>query len=282
MLGLTLEGGAARTVFSCGVMDELLREGIMADCIVGVSAGISFGVSYASGQIGRNLKLATEFMPDKRYMGIRHLINPKNRSLYNLDFVFYEVPEHLLPFDYDAFAQYWGKVFGVVSNIETGTVEYPQIPRTDHKCMYLRASCALPVLFPVINIDGKKYMDGGIMDSIPFKKAISEGCDKNIVILTRERGYRKETDRTTKYAAWRFRKYKAFSEAILSRAERYNQTLKELEELEEQGKVFVFRPSNIKGIGRTEAHKEVLRRLYEQGEECARNRMSELKQYLNS
>lgn len=281
MLGLTLEGGASRTVFSCGVMDVLLEEGIKADCVVGVSAGISFGVSYASGQIGRNYRLATEFMPDKRYMGAPHLLNPKNRCFYNLDFVFYEVPEKLLPFDYEAFWAYPGKIFGVVTNIETGCAEYVEIPRDDHKNKYLRASCALPILFPIIEIDGKKYMDGGITDSIPYKKAMEEGCDKNIVILTRETGYKKTTDKSTEFAAHKFRKYEKFAEKLLSRADRYNKNVAELEQLEREGKVFVFRPDDTSGIGRTESDPEVLKGLYMKGMECARARMPELREYLN-
>lgn len=279
MLGLTLEGGASRSVYSCGILDVLLEESIIADCIVGVSAGISFGISYASGQHGRNLRLATEFMPDKRYMGVRHLLNRKNRSLYNLDFVFYEVPEKLLPFDYDAFAKYPGKVFGVLTDIETGEPEYVEIPRDDHQCTYLRASCALPILFPVFEINGHKYMDGGIVDSIPFRKAMDEGCDKNIIILTREAGYRKTTDRSTTIAARKFKKYEKFSEALLGRADMYNRKIAELEQLEREGKVFVFRPDNIQGIGRTESNPEVLKMLYDKGMNDARMRMTELKEY---
>lgn len=280
MLGITLEGGASRTVFSCGVLDVLLEEGIIADCFVGVSAGISFGVSYVSGQIGRNLRLATEFMPDKKYMSPRHMLNPKNRSIYNLDYVFYEVPEHLLPFDYDAFAKYPGKVFAVLSNIETGLAEYPQIPRDDHKFMYLRASCALPMLFPVITIDGKRYMDGGITDSIPYKKAADEGCDKNIIILTRSKGYRKHVERTDELAAHKFRKYPEFSRALLTRAERYNNTIDELAALEKEGKVFIFRPDNIDGVKRTESDPTVLKKLYEKGYDEGRKRLAELREYL--
>ena len=282
MLGLTLEGGASRTVFSCGVLDVLLEEGIIADCFVGVSAGISFGVSYASGQIGRNLRLATDFMPDKKYMSPRHMLNPKNRSIYNLDYVFYEVPEHLLPFDYDAFARYPGKVLAVLSNIDTGLAEYPEVPRGDHKFMYLRASCALPMLFPIITIDGKRYMDGGITDSIPYKKAINEGCDKNIIILTREEGYRKHIERTDEIAAHKFRKYPAFSTALLTRAERYNETIEELAALEKEGKVFIFRPDTTKGIRRTESDRRVLKGLYDKGYAEGKRRISELREYLEN
>lgn len=280
MLGLTLEGGASRTVFSCGVMDVLLEENIIADCFVGVSAGISFGVSYVSGQIGRNLKLATDYMPKKKYMSPIHLLNPKNRSIYNLDYVFRKVPQKLLPFDYDAFAKYPGKVYAVVSNIKTGKAEYCEVPRDDYNFMYLRASCALPILFPVIKINKKKYMDGGIIDSIPYKKAMEEGCDKNIIILTREKGYVKHTDKATEFAARKFRKYPEFSKALLTRADRYNETEAELSRLEKNGEVFIFRPDSTEGISRTESDPKVLKMLYDKGYNQARARLSELKKYL--
>lgn len=280
MLGLILEGGASRTVYSCGVMDVLMKEKIIADCIVGVSAGISFGVSYASGQYGRNLRLATEFMPSKKYMGIAHLLNPKNRSLYNLDYAFYEVPERLLPFDYEAFAAYPGKVFAGVTNLDTGEAEFLPVDRSDHHTMMLRASCALPLLFPVITINGKRYMDGGISDAIPFKKALDEGCDKNIIILTRERGYIKHTDKSTELAARRFRKYKQFSEKLLTRADRYNAQTAELEAAESRREVFVFRPESTRGIERTESNPDTLRMLYDMGYADATARMNELREYL--
>lgn len=280
MLGLTLEGGASRTIYSCGVMDVLLEEGIMADRIVGVSAGIAFAISYASRQSGRNLEIALKYFHDKRYMGIRHLINPLNRSYYNLDFVFYELPEHLVPFDYKAFEEYEGKIFGVLTDIETGEAIYPEIPRDDHQCLYLRASCALPIMFPVFKINGHKYMDGGIVDSIPYKKVMEEGCDKNIIVLTRETGYRKTTDKGTAYAAKKFKKYDKFAERLLGRADMYNGKVAEIEKLESEGKVFVFRPDDTTGIGRTEDDPRVLQMLYDKGVNDARSRMDELKKYL--
>lgn len=280
MLGLTLEGGAARSVFSAGVTDVLLEEKIIADVVIGVSAGIAFGSSYASGQIGRNLEIALNYMPTKQYMGIRHLINPKNRSYYNLDYVFHDIPEHVVPFDYDALAAYPGKIFCVVTDIDTAMPEYIELPRDDHDNMYMRASCALPILFPVFRLDGKNYMDGGITDSIPFGKAIAEGCDKNIVVLTREHGYVKTTDRATAYAAKRFRKYPEFSEALLRRADMYNSKVAQLEALEKEGKVFIVRPDNTEGISRTESDPKVLRMLYDKGAAQMRERMGELREYL--
>ena len=157
MLGLTLEGGASRTVYSCGIMDALLENKIIADYVIGVSAGAAFGVSYCSGQIGRNLRLATEFMGTKKYMGARHLIDPKNRCYYNLDYAYNVVPNVELPFDYEAYRNFKGRFCAVVTNVKNGKAEYMDVPKDDTHWNLLRATCALPLLFPEIEINGEKY-----------------------------------------------------------------------------------------------------------------------------
>ncbi|MBR1739990.1 MAG: patatin family protein [Ruminococcus sp.] len=280
MFGLILEGGASRTVYSCGILDAFLENDIMADRIYAVSAGAAFGVSYASGQKGRNYRLATEFMGTKKYMAARHLIDPRNRSYYNLKYAFDDVPNIHLPFDYDAFGKNPAKFFAVVTNVETGEAEYLPVGAEDREWQVLRATCALPLLFPEIEIDGKKYMDGGIADSIPIERAIEEGCDRIVVILTRPRDYRKVTDSTTRLAAGRYKKHPEFAEALLTRAERYNSCVDRIHELRRQGKVFVFTPRSAFGVGRIEGDPKKLDRLYRHGYEHANWAMEELKKYL--
>ncbi len=128
-LGMVFEGGANRTVFSCGVMDKFLEENIMPDYYIGVSAGMAYGLSYLSGQKGRNLELMEKYMADKRYMGMRHLLNRKEHAYYNTKFVFEEVPNELLPLDYDALARFPGEIEAAVTNIHTGKAEYMEVPR---------------------------------------------------------------------------------------------------------------------------------------------------------
>ncbi len=277
-LGITMEGGASRTVFSCGVTDVFLEEGIMPDYFIGVSAGIAYGVSYLSGQKGRNLELATKYMGDKRYMGARHLL--KNRNFYNLEFAFGEVPNKLLPFDMDAFEAFPGKVVAGVTNIHTGKPEYLEVPRRDDKYEVLVASCALPILFQPVKVGKHYYLDGGLSDSIPYKQAIKEGCDKNIVILTRERGYVKKQERAGKISQKLYKKYPKIVEDLEKRPERYNACMKELLEQEKAGEVFVIAPETTYGIGRTESNPEKLRQLYDEGYQMAKERMPELKKYL--
>ncbi len=280
-LGLVLEGGASRTVFSCGVMDVLLEENIIADMIIGTSAGIAFGVSYASLQRERNMHLAAEYMGDKRYMGIKHILNPKNKSYYNMQFVYDDVPNIHLPFDWNAFENFKGDVIGVCTNVKTGKAEYLPVSRTDRTLPVLRASCALPILFPFINIDGKNYLDGGISDSIPYKYALNHGCDKVIVVLTRERGYVKHTGKSVKLAERIYRKYPELVKALASRADNYNNQIKELRTLERDGKAFVIEPITTMGVKRTEGKPSRLLPLYQHGLSVARDNIDALKSYLS-
>jgi predicted patatin/cPLA2 family phospholipase len=280
MTGLIVEGGASRTVYAAGVMDALLTQNVVADYFIGVSAGIAFGVSYCSGQIGRNLSLIKDYMSTPEYSGAKHLLNPKNKSFYNLDYVYGEVPQKLLPFDFEAFENFKGKCVSVMTNLETGEAEYPDTPRNDSDFTYLRASCALPLLFPPIEIDGKKYMDGGISDSIPFKQAMKEGCDKIIVILSRERGYVKYPESSQRLVLGRFRHYPQFCEQFVTRAERYNQSIDELEQLRLEGKAFVFCPKKQLLVKRTENDPQKLNRLYDYGYNHAMWAKESLEKYL--
>jgi predicted patatin/cPLA2 family phospholipase len=280
MLGIIAEGGASRTVYSAGVMDALLEQNVTADYFIGVSAGIAFGVSYCSGQKGRNLSLIKDYMCTPEYSGAKHLLNPNNRSFYNLDYVYGKVPQELLPFDFEAFADFKGKCVSVVTNLKTGKAEYLDTPRGDRNFNCLRASCALPLMFPPIEIGGELYMDGGISDSIPFKQAIAEGCDKIIVILTRQHGYVKCNEAMQKFILRRFRNYPEFCETFSLRAERYNRDIAELEELRRSGKAFVFYPKKELLVSRTENDEAKLERLYDYGYRHAMWAEQSLKKYL--
>lgn len=279
-LGMVFEGGANRTVFSCGVMDVFLDENLLPDYFVGVSAGIAYGISYLSGQKGRNLEVVEKYLPDKRYMGVKHLLNRNEKAYYNTKFVFEQVPNELVPFDYDAFAAYPGKVEAVVTNIHSGKAEYMEVPRGKDMKDTIVASCALPILFQPVQIGHHYYLDGGIADSIPYEHAMAEGCDKLVVVLTRERGYVKTTEKAIKLTDHLYKKYPKIVEDMDSRASRYNDCMEELMKLEKQGKVFVIAPESTYGVGRTESDTTKLRRLYDEGVRIAEDSMNELRQYL--
>lgn len=175
--GIVLEGGALRAIFSSGVCDALLEQDVMPDYLVGVSAGIAYGVSYLSRQPRRNLKVVTTYAPDKRYMGIRNLADKDNRCYFGLKFAYDTIPNQLIPFDYDAFAAYPGQVEAVVTNLNTGKAEYFPVPRRDRYSTLLQATCAMPLMFPIFHLGGQPYLDGGIADAIPWKHALEQGCD---------------------------------------------------------------------------------------------------------
>lgn len=283
-LGLVLEGGASRSLFSCGVMDALLEEEIFADYVIGVSAGIAYGTSYVSRQFGRNLKLSVEYMHDKRYMGSRHLFDRKNRSYYNYDFAFRRIPEELVPFDFDTYTKIAESTttIAVVTNLETGEAEY-KVLATDDWDKHIKtiwASCALPLLFRPESLDGSLYMDGGVSDPIPFQRAFDDGCDKVITVLTRERTYAKESDFSVKLAKRIYRKYPEFGRVLTERPKKYNQCRSKIFELSDSGEMFVIAPTDTTGFSRTERRPEKLKAMYDDGYNTAKKLMSGLKKYL--
>ncbi len=264
--GLVLEGGALRTIFSSGVCDAFLDAELpMPDYTVGVSAGIAYGVSYLSRQSRRNLKLVTTYANDRRYMGWRNFVNPKNRSYFGLKFAYETIPNELVPFDYDAFEAYPGTVEAVVTNLNTGAAEYLPVPRHDGHNLLLQATCAIPLMFPAIRVDGQPYLDGGCADPIPWQRAFDVGCDRVVVVLTRERDYCKKTDRTIRALARAFRKYPAFVETLRRRADVYNASREALFALEKEGRVLVIAPEDTLGCSRTEKDMEVIRALWQIG-----------------
>lgn len=279
-LGLALEGGANRTIFSAGVLDGLLDLGIMADHVTGVSAGIAYGVSYVSRQRGRNLAILENFVNDDRYMGSSHMLNPLNNCYFNLDFIYDEIPNHLLPFDYETLAAHHGTVEAVVTDVNTGEAAYLPVDPADKKSTVLQASCALPMLFPIIEADGISCMDGGVTDPIPFRRVLDAGCDRVIVVATRERAYEKKQEKVLTAAARMYRKHPAFVDALKRRAEIYNQQREEMFRLEQQGDIFLFLPYNTEGFSRTEKNLEKIRALWQSGVDQAHARQKLLEEFL--
>ena len=277
--GLVLEGGALRAIFSSGVCDGLLDGGVMTDYVIGVSAGIAYGVSYVSRQPRRNLEVVTRYAPDRRYMGLRNLADRENRSYFGLRFGFSTIPNELVPFDYDTFAAFPGEVEAVVTNLNTGKADYLPVPRRDSESLVLQASCAMPLLFPIFKIDGQPYLDGGIGDAIPWRRALDK-CDRVIVVLTRPRSYRRRPDRMMKLIRRRYRDYPAFVEAMEKRAEVYNRDRALLFRAERAGKLLVIAPDSTLGVARTERDTEKLRLLWAEGYQMAVDRLEEIRDYL--
>lgn len=281
-LGMTFEGGASRAIFSCGVMEAFLEEGLMPDYFIGVSAGIAYGVSYLSKQKGRNWEITEKYMRDKRYMGMKYLFHKEKKCYYNLDFVFTEIPDKLVPYDYEEFAKYTGEIVAGVTDIHSGKAEYLHVPKSRDMHDYLVASCSLPVLFPPVKIGRHYYLDGAIADAVPYRQAMDAGCDKNIVVLTRSRDYIKTPEHMLGVAGALYHRYPNLANALKERTSHYNGCLEEIRSLENEGKLFVIAPEDTYGIGRTESDVRKLRMLYEDGIRSVKSRMAELKEYLGN
>ncbi|MBQ7096512.1 MAG: patatin family protein [Clostridia bacterium] len=281
--GIVFEGGASRSLFSCGVMDALLEEKIIADYVIGTSAGIAYGTSYVSGQIGRNLELAVKYMHDKRYMGIKHLFNRKNRSYYNRDFAFGQIPKELVPYDFDAFDNFKGTAIATLTNMKSCTAEYFEIPKNnpERHIQILWAGCALPFMFSPEEIDGEIYMDGGICDPIPFQKALDDGCEKLVVVLTRERDYKKEGSEAASAAKIFYRRFPLLPKALKKRAVIYNESRRKIFELADKKELIVIAPQCTKGFRRTEKNPEILRALHNEGYNTTKQMIDNIKQYLS-
>lgn len=273
--GLVLEGGALRTIFSSGACDGLLSLPMMPDYVVGVSAGIAYGVSYVSRQPRRNLEILLKYGHDKRYMGVGNLLRRSNRSYFGLKFTYETIPDHLIPFDYGAYEAFPGEVEAVVTNLETGRAEYLPVPAHDEEKV-LQATCALPFLFPIYHIGGKPYMDGGVADGIPYQRAFDRGCDRVVVILTRERGYVRRDEKLQPLMDRWYRKYPAFCAAMRRRAQAYNETRARLFDLEREGRVLILAPANTRDFSRTERDIHKIKALWQDGYDQAAARLEEI------
>lgn len=278
--GMVLEGGAVRTIYSTGVCDALLTRSLMTDYVIGVSAGIAYGVSYVSRQPRRNLDIMVNYINDKRYMGMGNLLRRDNRAYFGLEFVYSTIPNQLVPFDYDTFAAYPGEVEAVVTNLDTGAAEYFPLDRRDDKFKLLQATCALPFLFPVFHIQGRPCMDGGAADAIPYERAFAKGCDRVIVVLTRERDYVRRPEKLQPLIDLAYRKYPKFCDTMRRRADAYNEARQKLFRLEREGRALVFTPTSTEGFHRTERDVDKIKALWKDGWDQGMARLDEVESFL--
>ncbi|MBM7636307.1 patatin-like phospholipase family protein [Streptococcus saliviloxodontae] len=278
-VGLVLEGGGMRGLYTAGVLDAFLEAGIKVDGIVSVSAGALFGVNYVSGQKGRALRYNKRFIKDPNYMGLRSWL--KTGNVVNKEMAYYRIPMELDIFDQDAFAQADIPFYVTVTNVETGQAEYLKIDDVFKQMEALRASSALPIASKIVNYQDRLYLDGGLSDSIPLTFAKSLGYEKLIVILTRPKGYRKKSSSGRLYKLL-YRKYPNFVKTAIKRPEAYNLSLSQIEAAEETGEIFVIRPSQPLSIGRLEKNPDKFDEIYQIGTADGDNVSGSLKEYLDT
>ena len=278
--GLVLEGGAMRGLFTTGIVDRLMEENINFDGLIGVSAGACFGCNYKSHQIGRALRYNLDYCNDKRYCSVHSLI--KTGDMYGADFCYHELPEKLDIFDKEAFEANTTEFYLVCTDVETGEPVYHKMDKVTYdELEWMRASASMPLVSRIVEIDGKKMLDGGVSDSIPLKYFQSIGYEKNLVVLTQPRSYRKKKNSLMPLIKVALRKYPNLVDAMAKRHEIYNETLDYIWDEEKKGNVFVLCPDEKLPIKRTEHDKKVLKDVYDLGRAVIDRRLEELKGFLS-
>lgn len=277
--GLVLEGGAMRGMFTAGVMDAMMEQGITYDGAIGVSAGAAFGCNYKSKQIGRVLRYNKRFCADKRYSGLRTLL--KTGNVYSTEFCYDIVPTKLDVFDFETYKKNPMEFYVVCTDIETGKPVYHKYTGDEGNGFdWIRASASMPLVSQIVEIDGKKLLDGGIADSIPLKYFESIGYEKNVAILTQPKAYQKERNKMLPLIRKKYKNYPNLCSAMEKRHIMYNRELKYVEQQEKAGKLFVIRPDKPLDISRVEKNPRELQRVYNIGRKTGEKCLKELQEFL--
>lgn len=277
--GLVVEGGGMRGIYTAGVLDFFMEKNIYFDDCYGVSAGACHLASYLSKQIGRSLKVTLDYINDKRYCSINSLI--KTGDMFGVEMLYNRIPNELVLYDYETFNKFKGNFYSVVTNCKTGKAEYMKIQDMKKDIVTVRASSSLPLLSRIVEINGEEYLDGGITDSIPIKKSIEDGHHKNVVILTRDKTYRKSKASFLNIFKMKYKKYPNLVKAIEDRYKMYNNTIDFIEEKIKSGEVFVIQPKGPVNISRVEKDKKKLKALYDEGYNDAKECYEDLIKFIN-
>lgn len=263
---LVLEGGGLRGTFTAGVLDLFMDRGIRFPYTVGVSAGATNGLSYLAGQRGRSRYGNIELQHERPYIGWRHWL--LGHGFIDLDFLFGEYTFRRYPFDFEGYARSAERFEMVATNCLTGRAEYFEEKHDRQRLLAIgRASCSLPLLCPVARVDGVPMVDGAVSDAIPVERAMAQGFGRCVVVLTRNRGYRKPSD--PRLLRLFYRRYPELRRALAERPQRYNEAAALVERLEAEGRALVVRPERPVEAGRTERDPAKLQALYDEGYACA-------------
>ncbi len=276
-MGLVLEGGGMRGIYTAGVLDVFMEEELTFDGVIGVSAGAIHGATFVAGQVGRNIRYYKKYCNDPRFMSYRSFL--KTGDLVGEKFGYHELPDVLDPFDYEAFKNSGIPFYVTVTNVLTGLPEYRQITDMKKQIDLLRASATLPYVSKIVNYKGKKYLDGGCSDSIPVRAFQTMGFTWNIIVRTQHDNYRKKEGKF--HPEWlAYRDYPRFAQTLANRPQMYNREVDWIRDAERLGDVFVIAPSIPLSIGRMEHDAEKLQEVYEIGRKDAANRLGALRRWM--
>lgn len=276
--GLVLEGGGMRGMYTAGVLEYFLEKDLEFASCYGVSAGAAHLCSYISKQKGRAYHVGVDYLDDKNYCSMESLL--KTGNLFGVKMCYYDIPMYLNPYDYETAQRYPGKAYAVVTNIETGKAEYIRLKDMHKDIVAVQASASLPLVAKNVEINGQYYLDGGIADSIPIQKSILSGNRKNIVVLTKEVGYRRKPSSHLGLVRMRYRKYPKVYTLMRDRHIHYNNTMDYLMRQVHNKQAFVIQPKTDIGVGRIEKDKKKLRMLYDNGYEDAKECYDDMMRYL--
>ncbi|KZZ83744.1 patatin family protein [Bacillus sp. SJS] len=268
-----------RGVYTAGVLEYFMENELYFPYVIGVSAGACMAASYLSRQMDRNRTVNIDYAGDPKYLSLQNYI--RSRQLFGMDYIFDEIPNRLVPFDFEAFSNNPEQLVIGTTDCETGKPVYFDKPETMGDLLtIIRASSSLPFIAPMVPFRGKMLMDGGIVDSIPLKKAEQDGIERNVVVLTRNKGYVKSQPKAQWMVERTLRKHPLLAKAILERYRMYNDTLSYIDEQEAKGHIFVIRPSKRLEVGRIERDPVKLDALYRQGIEDAKRLLEDLQTWL--
>ncbi|MCW3807014.1 patatin-like phospholipase family protein [Plebeiibacterium marinum] len=278
-IGLVLEGGGFRGLYSAGVVDCFLKNNIDVPYVIGVSMGACNGVNYISKQPGRNLSTPYTYVNDKRYISLQRLFT--KGELFGMDFIFKEIPDKLIPFDYDTFYSSDKEFVVVTTDCITGKPFYISDFKHHTVNKALQASTSLPFASKIVDFQGKKLLDGGICNPVPITKAFDDGCDKLIVVLTQPQGFIKPQTHFNTIGKLFYKNYPDLLAVLNNRHQVYNNQLRLISELEKEGKAFVFRPKSSIPVGRTERNKNKLKEAYNMGFMHSEELLPDLKEWMS-
>ena len=277
--GLILEGGAMRGLFTAGIIDVFMENGIEFDAAIGVSAGAAFGCNYKSRQIGRVIRYNKRFAKDPRFCSFRSLI--KTGDLFGAEFCYHTIPDTLDLFDTQAYIDNPMDFYVVVTDVETGKAVYINSDEAGEDALEcFRASASMPLVSKPVEIKGKKYLDGGIADSVPIQYFESIGYEKNVIILTQPKGYFKKPSSAAKVMKYALKEYPNVVKTMENRHIEYNGTLEYIEKREKEGAVYVIRPEAPLEIGRIEHNPDNMQRVYDIGRKIGEKHLENIKNFI--
>ncbi|MBQ1501654.1 MAG: patatin family protein [Firmicutes bacterium] len=278
--GLIMEGGAMRGMFTCGVLDVFLENGIAFDGAAGIYAGAAFGCNYKSRQPGRAIRYNKRYCRDPRYCSLRSLL--KTGDLYGADFCYRELPDELDVFDRETFRTDPMEFYVGATDVATGRIVYHKCEKGDGEDVaWMRASASMPVVSRPVTAGGYTLLDGGITDPVPYCYMESLGYDRNVIVLTQPKGYMKKKSAAMPLMRLLLRKYPRVAEAMAARPQLYNRQMAEIDAREESGGTLVIRPPQSLAIGHTEKDPRELERVYQTGRAEALARLDEIRSFLS-